>query len=342
MNQGNQQTTTGEMRASAPFDIVVSIINYCTGEMTIACVESVLEDLRETPDANICVVVVDNASGDGSAEAIDEWIDTQPSGTPVRLVRSPTNSGFSGGHNQGIAAAQGRYYLLLNSDSLLRAGFCRALLTAADAAPQTGLFAPRIEHEDGTQQVSCFRIQTPASELIRGAATGFVTKFLSSHDVPLALPPAADQVGWSSFAGILLRDAMVQAVGPMDEGYFLYFEDTAYCLQAARAGWGISYVPEARFVHFRGGSAPVKSLARVGKQLPKYYYASRTRFFFQAHGWGGLIAANLLWHLGRGIGTLRLLAGKQRPKAIVGEWRDIWTNVLTPLGDDYAPKDRVE
>ena len=330
------------MPANASFDIVVSIINYCTGEMTIACVESVLKDLHETPEASICVVVVDNASGDGSADVIDAWINTQAPDTPVRLVRSPTNSGFSGGHNQGIAAAQGRYYLVLNSDALLRPGFCRAILAAADAAPQTGLFAPRIEHEDGVQQVSCFRIPTPASELIRGAATGFVTKFLRRYDVPLGLPPAADQIGWSSFAGILLRDAMVQAVGLMDEGYFLYFEDTAYCLQAARAGWGISYVPEARFVHFRGGSAPVKSLARVGRRLPKYYYASRTRLFFQAHGWGGLIAANLLWHLGRGIATLRLLAGKQRPKAIADEWRDIWTNFLTPLGDDRAPKDRAE
>ena len=84
---------------------------------------------------------------------------------------------------------------------------------------------------------------------------------LKRHDVPLAMPPAPGQIGWASFACILLRGAMVQAIGPMDDGYFLYFEDTEYCLRAARAGWQVAYVAQARCVHFRGGSGPVKAMA---------------------------------------------------------------------------------
>lgn len=317
-----------------PLDLVISIINYRTAEMTIACVDSVLADLDGIAGH---VVVVDNASGDGSAETIAAWIEAQGPEVPVTLVRSAANSGFSGGHNQGIGAKRARFYLVLNSDALLRPGFCRTILDAAIADPQAGLFTPRLEYEDGEQQISCFRIPTPWSELIRAAATGPVTKAFKRYEVALEMPPDPDQIGWASFACILLRGEMVEEIGPMDEGYFLYFEDTEYCLRATRAGWGIRYVPEARAVHFRGGSAPVKSLARERKRLPAYYYASRSRLLYQAHGRAGLLAANLLWYLGRGIAGLRGLAGKAPAPANAAEGRDIWINAANPLGNRRAP-----
>lgn len=312
-------------------DLVISIINYKTAPMTLSCVRSVLADLSATPDLSAHVVIVDNASGDGSVEAIAAWIADSDAAADVTLVASPVNGGFSAGHNLGIAARKADFYLLLNSDAVLQPGFCRAMLDAAQADPQGGLFAPRIDYDDGGQQISAFRVPTPASELIRGASTAQVTRALKSYDVPLDMPPHADQIGWASFAGIVLRARMIDAIGNMDEGYFLYFEDTEYCLRARRAGWRIVYVPQARMIHFRGGSAPVKALAKARKRLPAYYYASRTRLFYQAHGWFGLIAANLMWCLGRGISALRPLMGKPRPQAVAHEARDIWTNVLRPM-----------
>jgi hypothetical protein len=83
-------------------------------------------------------------------------------------------------------------------------------------------------------------------------------------------------------------------------------------------------------------AAPVKRLAAARRRLPAYYYAARTRFLYQAHGRAGLLAANLLWHLGRGIAQLRRLARKPVPGAIEAEARDIWTNFLRPLGDRRA------
>lgn len=312
-------------------DLAVSIINYRTGDLTLQCVASVLADFAESGVAGH-VVVVDNASGDGSDQQIADWIADRPQ-APVTLVRSATNSGFSGGHNQGIAACKAPFYLVLNSDAVLRTGFCAAILSAARAQTETGLFAPRIEYDDGEQQISCFRVPSPASELIRGAATGPVTHALMRWNVPLTMPPGAP-IGWASFACILLRAQMIDQVGPMDEGYFLYFEDTDYCLRARRAGWRIAYVPQARAVHFRGGSAPVKALARARKRLPRYYYASRSRLLYRAHGWAGLLAANLLWHLGRGVAATRRLLGKPVPAPVEAEARDIWTNFLRPLGSD--------
>jgi len=313
--------------------LVVSIINYRTGPLTLHCVASVLADIAGL-DAE--VVVVDNLSGDGSAEQIADWIAAQDPPVPVRLVMSAQNSGFSGGHNLGMSAVPADFYLILNSDALLRQGFCAAILAAAAQHPRAGLFAPRIEYEDGTQQSNCFRFPSAASELIRGAQSGPVTKALKRHEVALTMPPAPDQIGWASFACILLRGAMVQAIGPMDDGYFLYFEDTEYCLRAGRAGWSVVYVAQARAVHFRGGSGPVKAMAAANKRLPAYYYASRTRFLYQAHGALGPLSANLAWILGRGIGQLRRLVAKPVHGGNDRELRDIWTNTLSPLGDRHA------
>ncbi|WP_417242305.1 glycosyltransferase [Celeribacter sp.] len=321
---------TRSAAGSDSYDMVISIINYRTGDMTLACVQSVLAQIV---DVNAHVVVVDNASGDGSADQIAAWIDAQPETTPVSLIRSRENSGFSGGHNQAFSAYEAELYFVLNSDALLRENCIFELLKQTRMQPETGLFAPRLEGDDGCVQTSCFRMPTPVSELIRAAQTGVVTRALKRHDQPLDMPPVAADIGWASFAAIVIRREVIAAIGPMDEGFFLYFEDTDYCLSAARAGWFIAYVDGARVVHFRGGSAPVKKLGAAGKRLPAYYYASRTRLFYKAYGRGGLIAANLLWHLGRGIAAARILVGGRYPRAVAHEARDVWTNFRAPLGD---------
>jgi GT2 family glycosyltransferase len=316
--------------------LAVSIINYRTAEMTLRCVRSALDDL-EGSGIDGHVVVVDNASADGSAERIADWIAREPPETPVTLVRSEVNTGFSGGHNLGMGARQAALHLLLNSDALLRPGFCAAMLRAAAAAPRAGLLAPRIEHEDGTPQVSTFRFATPLSEFARGANTGWVSRALGGRLVALGPDPDPDRIEWASFACIGLRGDMVRALGPMDEGYFLYFEDAEYCLRARRAGWRIAWVPEARAVHLRGGSGPVKALQAARKRMPPYYYASRTRFLFQAHGRTGLWAANAAWAAGRTLAQARRLLGRRPNPVAEAEGRDIWTNVHRPLGPRRAP-----
>ena len=326
--------TTGAPDAG---DLLVSIINFRTAELTKACVVSVLEDLSASPDISARIAIVDNASGDGSVESLRDWIADLQTDVPVTLIASARNTGFSGGHNIGLAQARARMALVLNSDAVLRPGCCAALLAAMEAQPKAGLFAPRIEHEDGEQQINCFRVHSPASELDRGAATGPVSRLLRRWQVALDMPPEGE-IGWASFACIGLRGTMLDQVGAMDEGYFLYFEDTEYGLRSRRAGWGIAYVPQARMVHYRGGSAPVKSLAKARKRLPAYYYASRTRFLYQAHGRIGLLAANLDWHLGRGISQLRRLTGRAPQPGVAHEARDIWINALRPLGPDHAPE----
>ncbi len=316
--------------------ILVSIINYRTAEMTIRCVATVMEELK---GLNGRVVVVDNASGDDSADRIEAWIAEQGDGTPVRLIRSERNTGFSGGHNIGIGAGEADLYLVLNSDAELRPGFFRAMLAAAAARPEAGLFAPAIEREDGSVQDSCFRFPTPVSEFIRGANSGPVTKALSGWTVSLGPDPDEADIRWASFACILLRETMVREIGPLDEGYFMYFEDIDYCREARRKGWRIARVGQARALHLQGGSGPVKKLSRARKRLPAYFYASRSRFFYRSYGWAGLIAANLSWAAGRGVAQTRRLLGVEVNSAAEGEGSDIWINAARPLGPRYAPGD---
>ncbi|MEL6475839.1 MAG: glycosyltransferase family 2 protein [Pseudomonadota bacterium] len=318
-----------------PWDISVSIINYRTPEMTLACVMSVLEDIG---DQNVHIALIDNASGDGSIPAIEAWLDAHPE-APVSFVKSPLNTGFSGGHNLGIKAARAAFYLLLNSDAILRPGALAAFLAAGRANPNAGLIGPRVEGEDATPHTSAFRYPTPLSELIRGAETGPITRLFATRDVPLAPVPDPSQIEWVSFACVLIRHTLIEELGEMDEGYFMYFEDTDTCWRAHKAGWRVIQAPEARMVHYRGGSAPVKKLAAAKKRLPGYFYAARTRVFYKLHGRLGLLAANLAWHLGRAIAQARRLAGKPVPQANAQEWRDIWINFLDPLGDRRAPED---
>lgn len=316
--------------------LAVTIINYKTAEMTLDCVRSVL---AAQDGLDLHVVVIDNRSDDGSVEQIEAWITRQDPAVPVTLLRSPTNSGFSGGHNQGFAAVPADWYFVLNSDAIVRPGALRALMEAAqEAPPETGLLSPLIEYEDGTLQNTCFRAPGPLSEFMRVAASAPVTALFRHRNVVLGPDPATSDIEWVTFAAVLLRAEMIDRIGPMDSGYFMYFEDAEYGCRARRAGWGIAQVRAARVLHLRGKSSPVKSLAAARKRLPGYFYAARTRFLYQRHGAGGLILANVLWYLGRAIAHLRPLTGKPIPPVNAAEARDIWINLRDPLGDPRAPQ----
>jgi GT2 family glycosyltransferase len=324
--------------------VVVSIINYRTAQMTIDCARSVLAAFAGTQGTphDGRIVIVDNRSDDGSVEQLEAWMATLPSGSPVDLVASPTNSGFSGGHNQGMGAQRAEYYLVLNSDALIRPDFFDQLMPVVRAQPKTGLFAPRIEYDEGGVQNTAFRFHSPQSELIRAGRNRLITRAFRHHEVTIGPDPDPAAIEWASFACILLRGEMVRALGPMDEGYFLYYEDAEYCLRARRAGWQIAYIPEAIAIHFRGGSGPVKTLQKERAELPAYFYSSRTRFLYQAHGRAGLLAANLAWYAGAGLRSLQRLVRRSIPQLPKREARNIWTNFTNPLGPDRRPGRRPD
>lgn len=312
----------------------VIIVNYRTPQLVIDCLASLLPELQGL-DAR--VVVVDNHSLDNSPEVIREWLEANDTAHLVLLLESSLNAGFASGNNLGIKAINAQLYLLLNSDTLMRQGAISTLINTASINTSAGLVSPRLEWVDGVGQESCFRFHTPISELIGSAQTGVVDNLLNSYVVPMPVQTQVATPEWTSFACVLIKDEVFREIGLLDEGYFMYFEDVAFCHRAKNAGWSIVHNPDAHVVHLRGGSSPVKSQAIMKKRVPKYFYESRARFFFQAYGWLGLVAANVLWWVGRLISKSRQMLGRPDKAVVDRQWLDIWSNWLNPSKKYTSP-----
>ncbi|MEK7266476.1 MAG: glycosyltransferase family 2 protein [Pseudomonadota bacterium] len=322
-------------RARVKCAMGIVVINFRTAMLVKNCLAALGPELEEN-DAR--VAIVDNFSNDGSAEEIAAWLMTgEIWKSRVFLIRSPSNEGFSGGNNIGIEAFDAQHILLLNSDTLARAGALKALIDASAREEDAGIVAPRLEDEDGTPQISCFRFHSPLSEFLHAAETAPLDKLFSFAVVPTPVAEAPISCDWVSFACVLIKRAALDDAGLMDDGYFMYFEDADYCRALKKHGWRVVYEPAARVVHLRGGSSPVKSSMKTKKRPPAYYYAARTRYFRKTFGPLGLYAANLLWLAGRAVARARSLLGKPAPALCEDQGRDQWTNWRAPLGDRRAP-----
>ena len=319
------------------YQLAVVIINYKTPKMLVDCLDSLLPELD---GINAKIVVIDNFSQDDSLIVIQQWLDRRKERDIIQLIASLENSGFSGGNNAGITAVDADYYLLLNSDTLVRKGAISLLLEAAQDDHSIGLVSPRLEWPDGRPQESCFRFHSPISELISSASTGLITRLFQSFNVPYIVSEKPELYDWTSFACVLVKSSVFKDIGLMDDGYFMYYEDVAFAYHARQAGWKVLNVPDAHVVHLRGGSSPVKSQSKLRKRLPRYYYESRTRFFYQVYGRFGLLMANVYWSLGYVISSLRtLFSSSFKPTISAYQARDIWTNFLTPLKPFIHPDD---
>lgn len=306
----------------------IVIINYRTPKLLTDCLKTLLPDLK---DIDARIVIVDNYSNDDSSLYIKKWITENDTESKVVFVQSNINAGFAAGNNIGIKALEANYYLLLNSDTLVRKGSIHTILDTVKLYPKAGLISPRLEWPDGEGQESCFRFHNPLSEFIRAAQTGFIDRLLNRFIVALPVQTQIINSEWTSFACVLVRSEVFQQIGMLDEGYFMYFEDAEFCHRAYKSGWKIVHNPDVRIVHLRGGSSPVKENAKLKKRLPLYYYESRARYFYQLYGWFGLTLANVFWSLGRVISKARQLLGRDDKAVSEKQWLDIWANWLHPL-----------
>ncbi|NEP76368.1 glycosyltransferase family 2 protein [Okeania sp. SIO2G5] len=313
----------------------IIILNYKTPQLVIDCLQSLVVEVDPVSHR---VIVVDNASNDGSVEEIQGAIANNNWSTWAEVLPSDVNGGFSAGNNIGMKAVEAEAYLLLNSDTIVRPGAIATLLETMQAHPDAGLISPRLEWPDATPQISCFRYQSPVSEFIGSADTGFLTSLLNAFHVPLPVAEHPCEPEWTSFACVLIRKDVIDQVGLMDEGYFMYYDDIDYCRQARNAGWKIRHNPAARVVHLRGGSGSVKADMASRKRPRPYLYASRSRYFAKYYGPFGLLIANSMWLLGRSISFCRELLGKEASPHICEHMaQDIWMNWLNPLKPALIP-----
>ena len=317
---------------SAKSELAIVIVNYRTPGLTLDCLAS----LEPQIEPGTVVIVVDNASGDDSADRIDQGIALRGWSGWARLIRAPENGGFAYGNNIGIRAVRAELYLLLNSDTVVRPGAISGLLEAARLRPDAGIIGPGLLDADGDFDQSYFRQPAPPSELIRSANTGVVGRLLSRFDPILPTTDRPTEVDWLGFACVLVRAQVFDQVGLLDEGYFMYFEDIDYCRRVRGAGWKVLYWPEPKVVHLQGASSRVSSAGDAMRRAPRYYYEARARYFAKYYGRRGLWLANAFWYAGRCISWPRELVRHDRLRPREREALDVWTNAIDPLRDRRA------
>lgn len=281
--------------AESPLTVAVVIVSYKCAALTIECLRSVQQE-RTTPGVQIRAVVVDNASGD--YPAIAREIDAAGWASWVTLIQAPSNGGFAYGNNLGIECAFSGdapdYVYLLNPDAQVRAAAIGTLVRFLEAHSEAGIAGSSFENLDGSDWPIAFRFPGLVSELTSGLKIGPLTRLLQRWEVAMIMGNVTSQVDWICGASMLIRRAVFNAIGALDENYFLYFEETDFCRRAREAGFATWYVPESRVMHIMGQSTNVTDLSGGPKRLPGYWYESRRRYFAVTFGVGYAIAIDLV------------------------------------------------
>ncbi|MBD2022181.1 glycosyltransferase family 2 protein [Leptolyngbya sp. FACHB-36] len=288
--------------------LLVVIVNYKTASLSINCLRSLQPEIQSLLGTR--VVVVDNASGDDSVQRIEAAIAAEGWQNWAAVLPSNYNGGYAYGNNLAIRPALQSstpppYVLLLNPDTIVRPGAIRALVNFMEQHPDVGIAGSSFEEADGSDWSTAFRFPTILSELESGLRLGIVSKLLEKWAVVRRMTNQQCQVDWLPGASMMIRRSVFEAIGLMDEGYFLYYEETDFCLQAKRAGWSCWYVPESRVMHIAGQSTGVTVRNVKPKRQPQYVFDSRRRYFVKNYGLVYAALADAAFLAGFGLWRLR-------------------------------------
>ena len=253
--------------------VAVVIVSFNTRRRLEACLAS----LRAAPPVSSHeIVVVDNGSADGSPDAVE-------AGWPEAwLVRLDANTGFAHAANAGIRRSASELVLLLNSDTVVPEGSVDRLVAALDADETAAVAGPRIVAPDGTVELSFGRMISPWNELrqkLLGRAAASSLPLASRWAAPRTAP--ARYVDWVSGACLLVRRTDAEAVGLLDERFFLYTEDVDFCAAIRARGRRVLFTPAAEIVHARGSSretAPAAAQAAYRRSHLAFYAKHHPRW----------------------------------------------------------------
>ncbi len=224
-----------------------------------------LQELARREDSHGEVIVVDNASTDGSAELVrDEY-------PGMRLEALAENVGFGAANNRGAALARGEHLLLLNSDAWLADGTAALLHSALDADPRLALAAPELRYPDGRPQFAWAPETGVLGEAIQKLRNRFEARPWAHRPPPAMLRPLLGPA-WFSAACLLLRKSAFSGVGGFDERMFLYFEDVDLCRRLRHAGWRLRPVAGAVAYHVKGASRRPDDGEVEYRRAQLYYY----------------------------------------------------------------------
>lgn len=254
----------------------IIIVNYNTGALTKACVESIL---RQTDKGSLEIIVVDNNSSDASVSFLRSDF------PEITVIENQRNVGLAAGVNAGIARARGEYYLILNPDIIVMPGAITALLQFMTSNPAVGIAGGKLISPNGKVQYSCYRYYKVSTIIYRrtwlGRTAGgraeiarFLMKDFDRNSVR--------DVDWLMGACLIVRAQAVKKVGGMDERFFLYFEDADWCRRFHAAGYRVAYVPQAQFSHYHQRSSAATSLwGFLANRAARQHIVSALKYFWK-------------------------------------------------------------
>jgi len=244
-------------------ELSIVIVSFNAADDLARCLESLFTAPPATPHE---IVVVDNGSTDGSIATARRF-------AQVRVVALRSNLGFSRANNAGIRESTGRNILLLNCDTIVRSGAIDTLVAELEREPAVAVAGPRLVDASGRAELSFGRMITPFNEWRqkRLARTGDVEALTRQRQYP----------DWVSGACLLVRRADAEAVGGLDERFFMYTEDVDFCASIRARGRRVLFTPAAEVVHLRGRSA-----ASAPAATRAAYRRSQLAFYEKHHpGW---------------------------------------------------------
>jgi GT2 family glycosyltransferase len=280
-------------------DVSIVVVNWNTRELLRDCLVSIS---AQTHRSSYEVIVVDNASRDGSASMCKQDF---PS---VALVANEINRGFAAANNQGMKIARGRYVLLLNPDTVILDEAIDRCVAYADSHPDIGVVGCQVLETDGHIQQTGFSFPSPW------------TLFLTLTGLPRLLPGiplfSKPQMGWwkrdderdidvVSGMFMLVRREAIEQVGVMDESYFVYAEEADWCFRFYKAGWRRVFYPGARIIHVDGGG---KSTSQVNVKMRVQLQKSTMIYFRKNLGYLPWLAAKILFLISNAARYLTWLA----------------------------------
>lgn len=303
------------MTSAVPSCAVV-MVNYRTPDESIASIRSLVAERDHVPD--LSVMLVDNASGDGSVDILNLGLADLIADGFVTLLPLALNGGFGWANNQAMLrlfAGEERpdFIMALNPDSIIEPGAIKALIDDMTDHPRCGACGSLLLNPDGSTAGSAFRDHSIASEFVRGTRSYRIGRVLGIKSVAIEADEAVD-VAWVAGAACLFRSAALEDAGLFDDGFFLYFEEVELLHRLRRHGWSVRYVPASRVMHIGGASTGVRSGdGPKTKALPRYWFESRRRYLVRTSGAFTLFWANLAWLAGDVLaGVTSLLSPSRR------------------------------
>lgn len=293
-------------------DLSISVVSYNTKALIKACLDSIKE---HTKGISYEIILVDNASKDGTAEMVEEEY------PDVLLIRSPKNLGFPSGSNLALEKASGRYFVLFNSDAALINDAFTELVNFMDKTPQCGITTPQLYYPEGHIQKSHYPFRTPEgraywevhpriSEVKRILNSKKPAKDKTEKKVEKA-PSAPVEIERPRGVCFMIRMDCVREIGPMDGNFFIFSDEVDWAWRAKKAGWKRYIVPAAKVEHAEHGSISQRPLLMQKIQIQSDYYYYYKHFGIKGWlqlRWGYLLGSMLAWLLF----ILTLTVGKKR------------------------------